>query len=133
MELLLRRSNVSASGFREGGYGATAARVTPDHKVGSSNLSGLILYARGTPQSHPCQRQSVMCGEGKSRGHVRCHMRVATRSYKCPVCCGEGGNRTHARCHMKLARTHYTISVRTLSWKASGKRLLGGTFCRVNH
>ena len=23
------------------GYGATAARVTPDHKVGSSNLSGL--------------------------------------------------------------------------------------------
>ena len=24
------------------GYGATAARVTPDHKVGSSNLSGLI-------------------------------------------------------------------------------------------
>ena len=26
----------------KGGYGATAARVTPDHKVGSSNLSGLI-------------------------------------------------------------------------------------------
>ena len=25
------------------GYGATAARVTPDHKVGSSNLSGLIV------------------------------------------------------------------------------------------
>ena len=25
------------------GYGATVARVTPDHKVGSSNLSGLIL------------------------------------------------------------------------------------------
>ena len=25
------------------GDGATAARVTPDHKVGSSNLSGLIL------------------------------------------------------------------------------------------
>ena len=24
------------------GYGATVARVTPDHKVGSSNLSGLI-------------------------------------------------------------------------------------------
>ena len=26
----------------QGGYGATVARVTPDHKVGSSNLSGLI-------------------------------------------------------------------------------------------
>ena len=25
------------------GYGATAARPTPDQKVGSSNLSGLIL------------------------------------------------------------------------------------------
>ena len=25
------------------GYGATAARLTPDQKVGSSNLSGLIL------------------------------------------------------------------------------------------
>ena len=25
------------------GYGATAARVTPDHKVGSSNFSGLSV------------------------------------------------------------------------------------------
>ena len=25
------------------GYGATAARLTPDQKVGSSNLSGLIF------------------------------------------------------------------------------------------
>ena len=32
------------------GYGATAARLTPDQKVGSSNLSGLILnrYKRVT-------------------------------------------------------------------------------------
>ena len=43
MERLLRRSNVSASGFREGGYGATAARLTPDQKVGSSNLSAVII------------------------------------------------------------------------------------------
>ena len=28
------------------GYGATAARLTPDQKVGSSNLSGLIFLAR---------------------------------------------------------------------------------------
>ena len=27
------------------GDGATVARVTPDHKVGSSNLSGLIMNA----------------------------------------------------------------------------------------
>ena len=27
------------------GYGATAAHLTPDQKVGSSNLSGLILLA----------------------------------------------------------------------------------------
>ena len=26
------------------GYGATAARLTPDQKVGSSNLSGLIYF-----------------------------------------------------------------------------------------
>ena len=26
------------------GYGATAARLTPDQKVGSSNLSGLIIW-----------------------------------------------------------------------------------------
>ena len=26
------------------GYGATAARLTPDQKVGSSNLSGLICH-----------------------------------------------------------------------------------------
>ena len=27
------------------GYGATVARLTPDQKVGSSNLSALILYS----------------------------------------------------------------------------------------
>ena len=27
------------------GYGATAARLTPDQKVGRSNLSGLISFA----------------------------------------------------------------------------------------
>ena len=29
--------------FDRRGYGAMAARLTPDQKVGSSNLSGLIL------------------------------------------------------------------------------------------
>ena len=34
------------------GYGATAARLTPDQKVGSSNLSGLIfLPAKTTPKA----------------------------------------------------------------------------------
>ena len=45
---VLRRHNVCAMCVSWGskdrrGYGATAARLTPDQKVGSSNLSGLIL------------------------------------------------------------------------------------------
>ena len=31
--------------FHHRGYGATAARLTPDQKVGSSNLSALIANA----------------------------------------------------------------------------------------
>jgi hypothetical protein len=36
------------------GYGATAARLTPDQKVGSSNLSALILSLAGNevPRDH---------------------------------------------------------------------------------
>ena len=33
----------ASHGFLCSGHGATAARLTPDQKVGSSNLSGLIL------------------------------------------------------------------------------------------
>ena len=36
------------SEHRHRGYGATAARLTPDQKVGSSNLSGLISCALGS-------------------------------------------------------------------------------------
>ena len=47
------------------GYGATAARVTPDHKVGSSNLSGLIHAisgrACGSLATAPCT--CAACGE----------------------------------------------------------------------
>ena len=35
--------------YERGGYGATAARLTPDQKVGSSNLSGLILALATLP------------------------------------------------------------------------------------
>ena len=36
---------INTSGISNiGGYGATAARLTPDQKVANSNLSGLILY-----------------------------------------------------------------------------------------
>lgn len=31
--------------MRSRGYGATAARLTPDQKVGSSNLSALICWS----------------------------------------------------------------------------------------
>ena len=34
------------------GYGATAARLTPDQKVGSSNLSGLIEFENRSPEQH---------------------------------------------------------------------------------
>ena len=35
------------------GYGATAARLTPDQKVGSSNLSALICISMQVSHSHP--------------------------------------------------------------------------------
>ena len=34
----------STSAWRHGGSGATVARLTPDQKVGSSNLSALMLF-----------------------------------------------------------------------------------------
>ena len=34
------------------GYGATVARLTPDQKVGSSNLSALIGSVRVHPAAH---------------------------------------------------------------------------------
>ena len=37
------------------GYGATVARVTPDHKVGSSNLSGLIRHVGAVCNSIACE------------------------------------------------------------------------------
>ena len=37
LNFIVRRSRAATRG-----YGATVARVTPDHKVGSSNISGLI-------------------------------------------------------------------------------------------
>ena len=42
--MLLRNLSAATSTFQmQRGYGATAARLTPDQKVGSSNLSGLIF------------------------------------------------------------------------------------------
>ena len=48
-----RASECHHSGYhvRSGGYGATAARLTPDQKVGSSNLSALICRVWGDPFS----------------------------------------------------------------------------------
>ena len=56
-----------ASSSSSKGYGATAARLTPDQKVGSLNLSGLILFSpelvlSGLPQPElwlPCQLPSL--------------------------------------------------------------------------
>ena len=48
------------------GYGATAARLTPDQKVGSSNLSALILNALPFFASHsasPLQAASIDSGQ----------------------------------------------------------------------
>ena len=52
------------------GYGATVARLTPDQKVGSSNLSALILSV--LPQSCQaahCQRAALGIELGTSRKH----------------------------------------------------------------
>ena len=39
------------------GYGATAARLTPDQKLGSSNLSGLTLHAAWVLGAHRKKRR----------------------------------------------------------------------------
>ena len=44
-------------------YGATAARLTPDQKVGSSNLSGLIWDSLALCNSHGLGGE--LCGLGK--------------------------------------------------------------------
>ncbi len=45
------------------GYGATAARLTPDQKVGSSNLSALTFGSCDPlPLKHPTPRAAVRCG-----------------------------------------------------------------------
>ena len=48
METLLPNDNNDVASHR--GYGATAARLTPDQKVGSSNLSALIFATGETYQ-----------------------------------------------------------------------------------
>ena len=40
---MVHGADINAAAPLQRGYGATAARLTPDQKVGSSNLSGLIL------------------------------------------------------------------------------------------
>ena len=48
-----RRSEVLHAGVSSRGYGATAARLTPDQKVGSLNLSALILHLMLTTRGNP--------------------------------------------------------------------------------
>ena len=40
----MQRATLSRLSSFHRGYGATAARLTPDQKVGSSNLSALIAF-----------------------------------------------------------------------------------------
>ena len=47
---------VAVMGNQPRGYGATAARLTPDQKVGSWNLSGLTLHAAWVPGAHRKKR-----------------------------------------------------------------------------
>ena len=59
------------------GYGATVARLTPDQKVGSSNLSALILPSQLMPSLSLLQRKaciSTPCGQ-----QFPWHPGVATR------------------------------------------------------
>ena len=52
------------------GYGATAARLTPDQKVGSSNLSGLICHTLPTmePTTAKLPQQAAGCVPGLKGG-----------------------------------------------------------------
>ena len=45
------------------GYGATAARLTPDRKVGSSNLSGLIRDSLAVCHCHGLSNELSDLGE----------------------------------------------------------------------
>ena len=45
------------------GYGATAARLTPDQKVGSSNLSGLIRDSLAVCNCHGLANELADLGE----------------------------------------------------------------------
>ena len=45
----------------KGGYGATVARLTPDQKVGSSNLSALIFPTRVCVCVCVCVRFAPVC------------------------------------------------------------------------
>ena len=71
------------------GYGATAARLTPDQKVGSSNLSALILPTRRIPGCGveiPCQgalarpRKDSEHGIRHAQCIARCHARPSERA-----------------------------------------------------
>ena len=53
------------------GYGATVARLTPDQKVGSSNLPGLIFFVLG------CEKTA--------RVLPLCRQRVLHRRTPCPI------------------------------------------------
>jgi hypothetical protein len=52
-------ASYAAASMTSRGYGATAARLTPDQKVGSSNLSALISYHA---------KSTVDCGQQTARG-----------------------------------------------------------------
>ena len=54
------------AGMSSKGYGATAARLTPDQKDGSSNLSALIFHMMlttpGNPSSEPTSKIAMVRG-----------------------------------------------------------------------
>ena len=67
-----------------GGYGAMAARLTPDQKVGSSNLSGLICFrVYGKGKGGPTQEWRICFGLNKTHACITRYSGVLRTSMLC--------------------------------------------------
>ena len=65
--------------YFQGGYGATVARLTPDQKVGSSNLSALIF--NGLTEQFEDGGWAKICVSGRP---VRTNQHISS-SMHCPL------------------------------------------------
>ena len=110
------------------GYGATAARLTPDQKVGSSNLSALTFHT----SSRKCKSQ--LCGRSKCQRQPNssgiCHQSAAAMIYRPPASFGRSsgvlGMGAHAKGQPRISPVCFALSVLNIAWPA---HTTSGTWC----